>query len=643
MIGILTNAFEQRKANIAKGITSGPENPDEPYELIKGATLEEKQKVSQILSEYRAGTLYSGIEKGIKVTNYRQALSIALNESGLQKSDADTSQYYDGKPGDANTEPAYVKKGKKKKAVKKDELEKDNYGEETDDMEESVKKGSEYAKFLNKQKLRREISKCNHDHIIDGVCQLCGEDGLKKGGEGSKGGKVIGHTKSGKPIYAGKMANHKHYENFSSKEHHEAVEHLEDENYHKEAESHHNEAIAKTHGHGAAQLQRNSKSLEKYYDEDPSKFFEVVSNHYEPEDDGESESKMFENLAKHPKYGKISSELLKKFKKGEDDELDKAVENLLGIQDPFEKAFSDILTKGGKGSNKAGRAIGTTRSGKTVHVFKEANDYGDFEAPDHLEAHKMHLHHAAKVTGVAAVNSRIRAHDHEDLARIKAAKKEQEETEVANQKAQKAKEAKSAGGVGKKSGAAKKPAAKKSVKKALDDFLNRDDVNKAFTEIFEKGDISSSLSTYGDKQPMLFSKTGKEISAKLLGQAVELAEVEAELKSKMTNYEEEIGDEPDSENCSYNNKVIKAPRYSYEFYGSMSSAEKSPAMYPGQSTTSPTQAEKTIAQLCSNYNDCSYKLISTLEDLHAIRIITENLEPTKKYQLSVGQLTSLGF
>lgn len=43
-----------------------------------------------------------------------------------------------------------------------------------------------------------------------------------KGGEGSKGGHVIGHTKSGKTIYGDKHASHAHYKDFTDQEHHEA-------------------------------------------------------------------------------------------------------------------------------------------------------------------------------------------------------------------------------------------------------------------------------------------------------------------------------------------------------------------------------------------------------------------------------------
>jgi hypothetical protein len=48
------------------------------------------------------------------------------------------------------------------------------------------------------------------------------EDVLQKGGEGSKGGKVIGHTKSGKPIY--ESVNHPDHKDFSKEDHRDAAE-----------------------------------------------------------------------------------------------------------------------------------------------------------------------------------------------------------------------------------------------------------------------------------------------------------------------------------------------------------------------------------------------------------------------------------
>ena len=47
-------------------------------------------------------------------------------------------------------------------------------------------------------------------------------NGLEKGGEGSKGGKVIGHTKSGKPIYG--TASNENHKDFTSEDHNEAAQ-----------------------------------------------------------------------------------------------------------------------------------------------------------------------------------------------------------------------------------------------------------------------------------------------------------------------------------------------------------------------------------------------------------------------------------
>lgn len=68
----------------------------------------------------------------------------------------------------------------------------------------------------------------NNDHIKKAqseqnarIAGLYLGDELQKGGEGSKGGKIIGHTKSGKPIYD--KANHTSHSNFSKQDHKDAA------------------------------------------------------------------------------------------------------------------------------------------------------------------------------------------------------------------------------------------------------------------------------------------------------------------------------------------------------------------------------------------------------------------------------------
>lgn len=51
----------------------------------------------------------------------------------------------------------------------------------------------------------------------------------KAGGEGSRGGKVIGHTKSGKPVYASRSSYHSSYSDFSDEDHEDAAKLHRDE------------------------------------------------------------------------------------------------------------------------------------------------------------------------------------------------------------------------------------------------------------------------------------------------------------------------------------------------------------------------------------------------------------------------------
>ena len=46
-----------------------------------------------------------------------------------------------------------------------------------------------------------------------------GTEDLIKGGEGSRGGKVIGHTRSGKPVYESHTSSHSDYRDFDEADH----------------------------------------------------------------------------------------------------------------------------------------------------------------------------------------------------------------------------------------------------------------------------------------------------------------------------------------------------------------------------------------------------------------------------------------
>lgn len=80
------------------------------------------------------------------------------------------------------------------------------------------------AEIINAQSFfdnrRKQILDCYNQYP---VIQKSDQDiDFEKGGEGSRGGKVIGHTKSGKPIYENHPADHADYSNFTHHDHFDA-------------------------------------------------------------------------------------------------------------------------------------------------------------------------------------------------------------------------------------------------------------------------------------------------------------------------------------------------------------------------------------------------------------------------------------
>lgn len=196
---------------------------------------------------------------------------------------------------------------------------------------------------------------------------------LNKGGEGSRGGHVIGHTKSGKAVYAHKDSNE--YKDFTPEDHSDAY-HL----HSKEANSISGKKSMARLNHNIRGKQHLSDS--KNYSEDRkskmklikrlsehSDFFDKVAQHIgEPTDDGESEWQLHQRIADHENFPK------------------------------FVDSFG--MKKGGPGSGpKKGSLVGYTRKHKAVWENLRAEHYDNFDKDDHLDAAKMlkerNLHAAA--------------------------------------------------------------------------------------------------------------------------------------------------------------------------------------------------------------------------------------------------------
>lgn len=163
---------------------------------------------------------------------------------------------------------------------------------------------------------------------------------LEKAGEGSKGGKVIGHTKSGKPVY--EKFNHSAHKDFTPDEHMDA--NLAHKNRGEEGEKHldaASAAIAHEYHYGSKQhTPRTQETIDK--------------------------RRRTIELNKQSKLAGV--------KKADD------AYALLGLE--FQKA--------GKGEgSKGGHVIGHTRSGKPIYDHASI-DYPKFSAQDHKDAAMLH-------------------------------------------------------------------------------------------------------------------------------------------------------------------------------------------------------------------------------------------------------------
>lgn len=145
-----------------------------------------KSGMKKTMDEWKEGTLHSG--SGAKVTDQKQAIAIGLSEEKkMKKAEDETAPGLLAKSGDAV------------EAISKKEL---------------VDKGDQMLELSETaiQKSQREV----RERITGSY-----NGTLQKGkGEGSRGGKIIGHTSSGKAIYAN--ASHASHKAFTSQDHAEA-------------------------------------------------------------------------------------------------------------------------------------------------------------------------------------------------------------------------------------------------------------------------------------------------------------------------------------------------------------------------------------------------------------------------------------
>jgi len=105
-----------------------------------------------------------------------------------------------------------------------------------------------------------ELNKAHHDSFF----KKASENDIEKGGEGSRGGKIIGHTKSGKAIYD--TASHESHKDFTPEDHNDAYKIHHDQMFDDRDRTQHHRTQRDVHS-----SQSNLKSEEAYKEKSAAK------------------------------------------------------------------------------------------------------------------------------------------------------------------------------------------------------------------------------------------------------------------------------------------------------------------------------------------------------------------------------------
>lgn len=212
-------------------------------------------------------------------------------------------------------------------------------------------------------------------------------DSLVKGGEGSRGGKVIGHTKGGKPIYEGKTKSGKDYDlrhdvhNEKHKDHYDSFT-SED---HKDIAGAHRGFIKENSGKMGGDVSGYHSGAAAYHEGKAKK--EASDSHRDNSAQGIADQHRKRIEAQNAKMPDAIRNVMNKSE--EDADLKKAYD-ILGIK---YTETEDSIEKASKGEgSKGGHVIGHTKSGKAVYADKNASDksYKDFDVEDHTDAESLH-------------------------------------------------------------------------------------------------------------------------------------------------------------------------------------------------------------------------------------------------------------
>lgn len=208
----------------------------------------------------------------------------------------------------------------------------------------------------------------------------------KKTGEGSRGGRVIGHTQSGKPIYAD--ASHDGHKNFTSQDHTDA------------AELHHAHA-ERAQGEGSL---ANKDSKVKNHIKQSEK-------HYSASAGGQKDHGSAREHAKKQVYDHQYHYDMMKHHQSEGDKAHAAGDHGKSAMH-YDEAHNHFNHYAEKKAAAEGKEIGKTRSGKSIYDSYHHPAHKDFDHQDHADANYVHDLNRQYSKGAVSERHRTEARKH---------------------------------------------------------------------------------------------------------------------------------------------------------------------------------------------------------------------------------------
>ena len=172
------------------------------------------------------------------------------------------------------------------------------------------------------------------------------------------------------------------------------------------------------------------------------------------------------------------------------------------------------------------------------------------------------------------------------------------------------------------------------------------DVRVVFVKAKENKDelVKGNLQYLFNSDKIVFKKSGKELKEKLSAVLDKIEDKKMIVEKEITDLTDKIVAKPSEPLSSWETEGHPSLEAMRIFHWAQTSYNEGGASVYSETTKSSVAApSKEEALLCRKYNDAVCKLVCYIKDKKILETFIENLDEAGSYELTLGQLTTLGF